>query len=273
MRTDTVQRSKIRRDQNKTLVRGIGRAVKKIVRTIGYDVVRYAGAGSEYPPDFTSLHSSIIRQVQPYTMTSPERLYALMEAVRYIVESGVPGGIVECGVWKGGSMMAAALALRELKCENRDLYLFDTFEGMPKPLAVDASLHGQQATDIFEALKIGDDSSDYCRAQWHEVREALLSTGYPPEHISMVKGKVEATIPESAPQSIALLRLDTDWYESTKHELEHLFPRLSPGGVLIIDDYGHWRGCQKAVDEYFGKNGTRIFLARIDYTGRIGIKM
>jgi O-methyltransferase len=84
---------------------------------------------------------------------------------------------------------------------------------------------------------------------------------------------VEETIPENAPESIALLRLDTDWYESTRHELEHLFPRLSPGGVLIIDDYGHWQGCKRAVDEYFGKNGARIFLARVDYTGRIGVKM
>ncbi len=206
-------------------------------------------------------------------MTSPERLYALMEAVRYIVASEIPGSFVECGVWKGGSTMAAALMLSELKRTDRQLYLFDTFEGMPRPSEVDTDRQDARAIDTFEALQTGQDSSDFCRAHFAEVQEALASTGYPQQSVHWVKGKVEDTIPENAPDSIALLRLDTDWYESTRHELEHLFPRLSPGGVLIIDDYGHWQGCQKAVDEYFDKNRTRIFLSRIDYTGRIGIKV
>jgi O-methyltransferase len=206
-------------------------------------------------------------------MTSPERLHALIEAVRYVVGSAIPGSIVECGVWRGGSMMAAALTLRELNQTNRHLYLFDTFEGMPRPLAVDTSFRGEQATDIFEALKTGEDSSEYCRARLEEVQAAIASTGYPSTHIHLLKGKVEATLPTNAPDSIALLRLDTDWYESTSHELEHLFPRLSHGGVLIVDDYGHWAGCKRAVDEYFDKNRASLFLARIDYTGRIGIKM
>jgi O-methyltransferase len=273
MRANTLQYSQAASAQNGTLVRSIARAVRRMLRTVGFDLVRYQATASEYPPDFSSVHGSIIRRVQPYTMTSPERLYALMEAVRHISVAGVPGSIVECGVWKGGSMMAAALMLGELKRADVDLYLFDTFEGMPRPKAIDATFEGEPASEIFEALRTGDDSSAYCRAQFQEVQEALASTGYPPERIFMIKGKVEETIPENAPESIALLRLDTDWYESTRHELEHLFPRLSPGGVLIIDDYGHWQGCKRAVDEYFGKNGARIFLARVDYTGRIGVKM
>ena len=246
--------------------------VKKIVRTVGYDIVRYDGA-NQYPADFTPFHNAIIQSVQPYTMTSPERLHALIEAVRYVVNSAIPGSVVECGVWKGGSMMAAALTLQELNQTDRHLYLFDTFEGMPRPLAVDTSFRGEHATDIFEAMKTGDDSSEYCRARLEEVRVAVASTGYPLSRIHLVKGKVEATLTAAAPESIALLRLDTDWYESTRHELEHLFPRLSRGGVLIVDDYGHWAGCKKAVDEYFEKNHANLFLARIDYTGRIGIKM
>jgi O-methyltransferase len=250
-------------------VRGI---VKRIVRTVGYDIIRYDGA-AEYPPDFTPSHNAIIRAVRPYTMTSPERLHALIEAVRYVVRSEIPGDIVECGVWRGGSMMAAALTLRELNQTDRQLYLFDTFEGMPRPSAVDTSFRGEHAIDIFEALKTGEDSSKYCRAQFEKVRAAVASTGYPPTHIHLLKGKVEMTIPATAPESIALLRLDTDWHESTSHELEHLFPRLSHGGVLIVDDYGHWEGCKRAVDEYFEKKRASVFLARIDYTGRIGIKM
>jgi O-methyltransferase len=105
------------------------------------------------------------------------------------------------------------------------------------------------------------------------VKKALETTGYQMEKIHFVKGMVEQTIPNSAPDKIALLRLDTDWYESTKHEMEHLFPRLSRGGVLIIDDYGHWQGARKAVDEYIKKNEIRILLNRIDYTGRIAVKV
>ena len=86
------------------------------------------------------------------------------------------------------------------------------------------------------------------------VRELLIGTGYPEEQLHFVRGPVEQTIPDEAPEHLALLRLDTDWYESTRHELEHLFPRLVPGGVLILDDYGHWDGARKAVDEFFAAN-------------------
>lgn len=96
---------------------------------------------------------------------------------------------------------------------------------------------------------------------------------YPSEHIHFIKGKAEDTIPRHAPRQIALLRLDTDWYESTKHELEHLFHRLSPGGVIIIDDYGFWKGARKAVNEYFLDNNIAILLTRMDETGRMAIKI
>ena len=106
----------------------------------------------------------------------------------------------------------------------------------------------------------------------HTVREVLLSTGYPAERIRIVKGEVEQTIPRQAPEELALLRLDTDWYASTAHELEHLYPRVGDGGVLIIDDYGHWEGARRAVDEYFEGAEDPILLNRIDYSGRIGVK-
>jgi len=104
------------------------------------------------------------------------------------------------------------------------------------------------------------------------VKEVLCGTGYPSERIHFVRGRVEDTIPASAPELIALLRLDTDWYDSTKHELIHMFPRLSKAGVIIIDDYGHWRGAREACDEYFAQNRIPILLNRIDYTGRIALK-
>src|SRR5207344_857055 len=110
----------------------------------------------------------------------------------------------------------------------------------------------------------------WCRAGFDEVVRNLASTGYPSDRLHFIRGRVEDTIPAGAPEKIALLRLDTDWYESTRHELTHLFPRLSTHGVLIIDDYGHWQGARRAVDEYF--SATPILLNAIDFTARIAVK-
>ena len=103
--------------------------------------------------------------------------------------------------------------------------------------------------------------------------ENLILTNYPINNFQLIKGKVEDTLPGiMLPDSISLLRLDTDFYESTLHELKHLYPLLSKNGVLIIDDYGHWQGCKQAVDEYFDKENISLLLNRIDYTGRVAIK-
>jgi O-methyltransferase len=215
--------------------------------------------------------TNIIRIVRPFTMTSDERVAALCNAVRYIVRSNIPGGIVECGVWRGGSMMAAALTLLDAGESSRKLHLFDTFDGMPPPTAADrAAKTGKLASVLLnEASK---SSNIWAYAHIEDVRTNLTSTGYPTENLCFVKGKVEDTIPSAAPSQIAVLRLDTDWYESTKHELIHLFPRVSSGGVLIIDDYGFWEGARKAVDEYIDGNKIPILLNRIDDTGRIAVK-
>jgi len=89
------------------------------------------------------------------------------------------------------------------------------------------------------------------------VASAMASTGYPAERIHLVKGLIEHTIPEHAPGSIGLLRLDTDWYKSTMHELVQLYPRLTLNGVVIVDDYGHFKGAREATDEYFRTNNMR----------------
>jgi O-methyltransferase len=250
-------------------------ALRRVIRWTGYDIVRRNMAplaALEYPPDFGSEHISIIERVRPYTMTSFERLYALIEAVHYITRRAIPGSIVECGVWRGGSMMASALTLQGLGCSDRDLYLFDTFEGMPKPDAVDINYKGLPAMATFREHQTSDDGSAFCHATLPDVQAAMASTGYDPLRVHFIKGKVENTIPLKSPDTIALLRLDTDWYHSTKHELEHLFPRLSLGGILIIDDYGHWRGARKATDEYLAQHAPSLFLNRIDYTGRLSVK-
>lgn len=228
--------------------------------------------GQALPPDFEPEDVDTWRAVAPYTMTSPERVYGLRAAVRYIVENGIAGDVVECGVWKGGSMMAVARTLLQLRDASRHLYLFDTFEGMPAPTTADVDHTGESAQSWLSRSKKKEDSV-WAIAPLEGVQKALSTVGYDASKIRFVKGRVEDTIPREAPERIALLRLDTDWYESTRHELVHLFPRLSPGGVIIIDDYGHWQGARKATDEYLREYKVPLLLNRIDYTGRMGVKV
>jgi O-methyltransferase len=227
-------------------------------------------------PDYGPELEQTIKAVRRHTMTTPRRIAALCDGVEHVVRADVPGAVVECGVWKGGSMMAAALTLLRLGASDRDLYLFDTFQGMPPPTQEDVF----SAYDGYSPMRHWRRRANRgtaAESTWHyvtagEVRAALLSTGYPAERVHLVEGRVEETVPAGAPEAIALLRLDTDWYESTRHELEHLYPRLSPGGVLILDDYGHYEGARRAVDEYFDAHGGRPLLTRVDYTGRVGVK-
>ena len=209
----------------------------------------------------------IWHQVSPFTLTSPERVQALVDSVRYLERHQVPGAFVECGVWRGGSMMAAALALSG--AANREFFLFDTYEGMPPPSDVDIDFTGNTAERLLNDPSLAGDIAAV--AHLEEVRRNMASTKYPESQIHYIEGKVEDTIPAMAPDQIALLRLDTDWYESTRHELEHLFPRLVSGGVLLVDDYGHWKGARQAVDEYLDSTGIRLLLCRIDFTGRIAV--
>jgi O-methyltransferase len=223
-----------------------------------------------FPFDFDESDKELYRRVGPYTMTTPPRVYALVRAVEYVVARGVPGAIVECGVWRGGSMMAAALTLLRLGVTDRELYLYDTFAGMPPPSEVDTTRSGERAADLL--AQEDEDSHIWAIASLSDVRAAVLSTRYPEQRIHFVEGLVEETLPATAPEEIALLRLDTDWYRSTKHELGQLYPRLAPGGVLILDDYGHWQGARRAVDEYFEENRITLLLNRVDATARICVK-
>jgi len=222
---------------------------------------------SNLEPEFLALYE----QSRQYTMTSWERLYALYKAVRYVVENRILGDLVECGVWRGGSMKLVAHALHALGDTNRTLFLYDTFEGMTEPdPAVDVDFSGNEAVnDWREVQRRG---VKWACAPVEEVQEVLATSGYPMEKVKLVKGRVEETIPGNIPASIALLRLDTDWYSSTKHEMEHLYPRLSPQGILIVDDYGHYQGARRGIDEYLSKLETKPLLQRVDYSCRLVVK-
>jgi O-methyltransferase len=253
-------------------------SLRRVFASFGYEVVRRRAVDSdaakacaepEYaiPEDFTAEDRELVNFVRPYTMTSPERIYALAQAVRYVVRHKIPGDVVECGVWRGGSMMAVARLLLQLGETDRHLYLFDTFEGMTAPTEKDLHYSGIPAAEFWKKQE------KWCHSPIDEVRHNLLQTDYDPDRVHFIKGRVEETIPEKSPEQISLLRLDTDWYESTRHELVHLFPRLCPGGVLLLDDYGWWRGARQATDEYIEKHDARLLLNRIDATGgRIAVK-
>lgn len=226
---------------------------------------------TDLPKDFEPMHTSIFEKVKPFTLTSAERVFGLIEAVKYIHQFKIEGSIVECGVWKGGSMLAIADTLVAVNDTGRSLYLYDTFEGMSSPTEDDIDVDNRDAADLLKKEK-KDTSVIWAYSTIDEVKQTIGKSSYDQNQFHYIKGKVEDTIPQQSPEKIALLRLDTDWYESTRHELTHLFPLLVKGGILIIDDYGFWKGARKAVDEYFSENNIQILLGRMDDTGRIAVK-
>jgi hypothetical protein len=246
------------------MIRSAARRLRRLV-TGRAQVTR----ASDLEPEFWPLYEAC----KDATMTSIERLYALYKAVEHVIRHDIPGDFVECGVWRGGSVMMMALALQGFGATRR-IHCFDTFEGMPPPTSADVRHEtGEDAAEILARVPKEDGDHMWAMAALDLVRQNVGSTGYPTDLVWYHKGLVEETVPAYAPETISLLRLDTDWYESTKHELMHLYPRLASGGVLIIDDYGFWRGARRATDEYLAECQANLFLSRIDDTGRIGVRI
>ena len=248
--------------------------IKKFFRTVGYDVVPrrwsevpdYKNRG--FDRDFVPLYE----RCRPFTMTSAEKMFALWRAVNYLAANRVDGAFVECGVAAGGSMMMAALTALAKGNAERDIWLYDTYAGMPEPTQRDVNYRGDDARKQWASSE-REGFNEWCFASLESVRRNLASTGYPNDRLHFVVGRVEDTIPANMPDQIALLRLDTDWYVSSKHELVHLYPRLCSGGVLIIDDYSYWEGCRQATDEFFQTlAGSVPLLNRIDRLGVIAVK-
>ncbi len=247
--------------------------VDSVARRMGLQVSRLSSARERLPVEATPEDAALIRSLRPYTMTSAERLWSLLNAVRYVVAEDLPGDFAECGVWRGGSIMAMARALDQLGVHDRRIWLYDTFTGMTDPTDKDVEAGtGTTASAMLAATEVGDGNNVWCVAGRQDVEANVRSTGYPFDRFTFVEGDVAVTLRESVPERISLLRLDTDWYESTRIGLEVLYPRLLPGGVCVLDDYGHWQGARDAVDEYFGALGRRPYMHPIDYSGRVFIK-
>ena len=210
----------------------------------------------------------ILKEITNFSMSTPANHWAIIQSLKHIKENDIKGDIVECGVWRGGNLILFKKIIDKLNLEKK-IFAFDTFEGMPEPGKEDFDLKNINAEKIYKNYKKKD--LKWCFSNIDEVKSNVskfFKNDY--KNFNFIEGKVEETLmyEENLPQSISLLRLDTDFYDSIKKSLEVLYPRLVKGGVLIIDDYGQWKGARKAVDEYFK---TKPFLFYVDHTCRLFI--
>ena len=199
--------------------------------------------------------------VRPYSMTSNERIECLYESLEYIRTNDIKGDLVECGVWRGGNILGIMEYLNYHKMFDRHVWLYDTFEGMTEPEDSDIDCDGKKAIDIMGLPHVK------AYAELNDVKNNLSKSTFPIDNLHYIVGDIVETLnyDQNIPKEISLLRLDTDWYKSTKKELNILYPKLENNGVLIVDDYGHWQGSKKAFDEYF-ENVNHV-IEKIDYTG------
>ena len=223
-------------------------------------------------PEISKNDLNFIKNLEKYSMCPPAAHWSIIQSINYISKKKITGDFVECGVFKGGNLILMNHIRNRLNLNNK-IFAFDTFEGMSEPTTYDKDLKDVPADKTFEIYK--QSGEKWCYGSLEEVKKniSLFDKNYA-QNFNFIKGKVEETlkINDNLPQTISLLRLDTDFYESTKIEMEILFPRLVKGGILIIDDYGHWKGSQKAVDEYLDLKNNFHFLHRVDYGTRLLIK-
>jgi O-methyltransferase len=260
-------------------VSSLSKAAKKVINTglqeFGFQLERFSPHGDYFTAvEASAVDEEIYKKVQAFTMSNPDPIYSLITATRYIVENQIKGDFVECGIWRGGCSMAVALTLLELGDTSRKIWLYDTFSGMTEPGIMDVSFgeDGMPALPYWKNKKGSSLGSDWANISLNQVKINLNSTSYPSEKIRFIKGDVLETLNGELPENVALLRLDTDWYQSTKKELSSLYPKLSTGGICIVDDYGAWAGSKQAVDEYFTQHHPRPLMHITDWTTRTWVK-
>lgn len=197
---------------------------------------------------------SSIHEVRGYTAVFVPRLAALHRLCREMERRKVPGDVIECGVYNGGSAALMASVCCKDEASDRRIWLFDSFEGLPKPTEQD----GEKAKSC----------GWWCHGDLAKVRSIFHKKGIPESRVRIVKGWFHETFPGLDSPSIALLHIDADWYDSVKLCLEKFYDHVLPGGYIVIDDYGHWEGCRKATDEFLRTRGISVKLTKVDYTGR-----
>ena len=249
--------------------------IKKILYRSGFSLTRIA-KDSNAPIELNQEENRIIHYVRAnnLSMCSTQNLQQTAIACKYIALNDIPGDFVECGVYKGGNALIAAKIFDMYKI-NKKVYLFDTFTGMTKPTKYDLRTSDKKPM-LFKYLSLQQKNhTDWAYTSIEEVKENFKKVNLLKDNVIFVKGEVEKTLNQhiNIPKAISFLRLDTDWYKSTKKELDILYSKLVFGGILVIDDYGYFDGARKAVDEYFKKHPPAPFLSLIDNGARIGVKL
>ena len=223
-------------------------------------------------PELKKEDEKLINITKKFSMTPRIRMWCLIRSIEYLIKNKIKGDLVECGVWKGGNLILMQKILNRFKNQKTKIFGYDTFTGLPRPKSFDKPYHGKFKTLSRWKKRKKENYVNWCYSGIDIVKKNILKNLGPKNNIKLIEGKVEQTLLQKSnlPKKIALLRLDTDWYESTKIELEILYPLLSKGGILIIDDYGHWLGSRKATDEYFKDQDA--LMHRIDYSCRLIVK-
>jgi O-methyltransferase len=249
--------------------------IEKLLNKYGYDLIPLKHKFSKFAVELDEFDVEIINDVlnKKYTMTSIPRLINTLKACRYVVENGISGDFVECGVWRGGNGILAKSIFERLGSDKK-VWMFDTFAGMTQPTLYDVKATTQVHAEAKFKKNQKANHNEWCYASLEDVKKNCLESGIDLHDVNFIEGDICNTLinEENIPQQISVLRLDTDWYESTKIELETLYPQLSRNGVLIIDDYGSWEGARRAVDEYFESKNYKPLFNVTDFTGRSAIK-
>lgn len=230
------------------------------------------------PVEFSKADLDVLHFVREnrLAMCSRERIIATINACKHAVQAGIEGDFVECGVWRGGNSIAAKRTFENYGSDKK-VWLFDTFGGMTAPTDLDTTRFSKKsAFERFEEAK-KQDHNEWCFASLEDVQANFQRAGADLSGVRFIAGDVMKTLLDEAnlPKQVSVLRLDTDFYDSTKAELDVLYPRLSVGGSLLIDDFGHWDGARRAVEEYLGAMppSSRPLLHFTDYSGRMGVKV
>jgi hypothetical protein len=250
--------------------------IKKIIKLFGYEIISnndWLRKNENYIAEISKNESAILNNIKDYTMTSIPSQWSLIQSINHVIRNNVEGSFVECGIFRGGNIILMSKLLEKHKVE-KNIFAYDTFEGMPLPGEDDLDLRGNSSIDKFLELKNYEkEGSQWCYCNIQDVKSNIkkFNINYL-KNINFIKGKVEETLLDvkNLPKKISLLRLDTDFYSSTKIELNILFPLLEKNGILIVDDYGHFMGAKKAVDEFFYEK--KAWFHRVDYSTRLLIK-
>jgi O-methyltransferase len=254
-----------------TLVSLVARKVNKVLSFFGLSIMKISPYQKFiFPVEFNQFERINIQNAKKYSLTTFERMSALTVACKHVIVKNIPGDFVECGVWKGGNLILMS-TINSYTGSKRKIHGFDTFTGMTEPTDIDRDLWGESAKSLLSRSEYKDGTASFHAFASKELVGKILNDNGCFD-VNLVEGDVAKTLflKSNLPSHISILRLDTDWYESTKIELEVLYPLLVPGGILIIDDYGHFSGARKAVDEYFKDD--LPFMFHVDYSCRMIIK-